>query len=220
MTDDTANGEEQRRSLRIVESPDETADEALARTVIDPVVIGTLTRTEYARTTGLPEASLNCLIARLRANTDAFNSGDTEHVETMLIAQAHTLDQIFNTLAGKAAQNMGEYLSATETYLKLALKAQSQCRATLREASRIKNPPLAGYVGQANIAHGPQQVNNGPINKVVDEQNQENELLEHQDGERLDFGETRTAVGDDSAMEAVGAVNGAENARGQSDSKP
>jgi hypothetical protein len=35
--------------------------------------------------------------------------------------------------------------------------AQSQCRATL---ATIKHPPVMGYVRQANIAHGPQQVNN------------------------------------------------------------
>jgi hypothetical protein len=26
----------------------------------------------------------------------------------------------------------------------------------------IKNPPVMGYVRQANIVHGPQQVNNAP----------------------------------------------------------
>jgi len=47
-----------------------------------------------------------------------------------------------------------------DRYLELALRAQSQSRATWDALATIKNPPVAGYVRQANIAHGPQQVNN------------------------------------------------------------
>jgi hypothetical protein len=47
-----------------------------------------------------------------------------------------------------------------EIYLRLALKAQNQCRMTLETLATIKNPP-AVFAKQANIAHGPQQVNNG-----------------------------------------------------------
>lgn len=42
------------------------------------------------------------------------------------------------------------------------LKAQSQCRATLETLAAIKVGP-AIFARQANIAHGPQQVNNGVI---------------------------------------------------------
>ena len=45
-------------------------------------------------------------------------------------------------------------------YLRLALKAQSQCRATLATLAAVKNPQPVAFVRQANIAHGPQQVNN------------------------------------------------------------
>ena len=47
-----------------------------------------------------------------------------------------------------------------ETYMRMALKAQSQCRATLKTLANIKNPPVV-FARQANIAQGPQQVNNG-----------------------------------------------------------
>jgi hypothetical protein len=46
-----------------------------------------------------------------------------------------------------------------ERLLRLALKAQSQCRATLETLAVIRNPPV--FARQANIANGPQQVNNG-----------------------------------------------------------
>jgi len=52
-------------------------------------------------------------------------------------------------------------LSAMETYLRLALKAQAQSRATLETLAAIKNPPVV-FARQANINHGgQQQVNNG-----------------------------------------------------------
>ena len=53
-----------------------------------------------------------------------------------------------------------EYLPAAETYLRLALKAQAQCRATVEALAEIKNPRPVAFVKQANIAQGPQQVNN------------------------------------------------------------
>ncbi len=51
-------------------------------------------------------------------------------------------------------------MNAAELYLRLALKAQGQCRATLETLAVIKNPTALTFVKQANIAHGPQQVNN------------------------------------------------------------
>ena len=80
----------------------------------------------------------------------------------------------------EAALNMGEYPQAFERYMQLALKAQSQCRATLETLAAIKNPPIV-YARQANIANGPQQVNNRalPDNppRTGKTENQQNELL-------------------------------------------
>lgn len=87
-------------------------------------------------------------------------AGDLSEVETTLTAQAIALDSIFNELARRAALNMGEHLPATEIYLRHALKAQAQCRCTLETLAEIKNPRSVAFVKQANIASGPQQVNN------------------------------------------------------------
>lgn len=104
---------------------------------------------------------LATLIAQLGKQVGAVGGGDLGRAEEMLIAQAHSLDAIFGILARRAALNAGEYMAACETYLRLALKAQSQCRATLETLAMIKNPPSVAFVRQANIAAGPQQVNNG-----------------------------------------------------------
>jgi hypothetical protein len=58
--------------------------------------------------------------------------------EAMLLMQAHTLDEIFNALARDAASNIGTNRPAVETCLKLALKAQSQCRTTIEAFSGNK----------------------------------------------------------------------------------
>ena len=68
-------------------------------------------------------------------------------MEETLTAQAVALDAIFNEMARRAALNMGEYINAAETYLRLGLKAQAQCRATLQTLFEMKDP--AGRVREA-----------------------------------------------------------------------
>ena len=91
-------------------------------------------------------------------------SDDLEEVERMLISQSIVLNVMFGELSRRSAENLNGgsgYHSAAELYFKMALKAQNQCRMTLETLSNIKNPPVV-YAKQANIANGPQQVNNGP----------------------------------------------------------
>ena len=58
--------------------------------------------------------------------------------------------------------NIGEHLPATETYLRLALKAQAQCARTIEVLQEMKNPrPLV--INQANVA-AQQSVQNGVLN--------------------------------------------------------
>lgn len=90
-------------------------------------------------------------------------------------------------------------------YLRLALKAQSQRRATLETLATIKNPPVI-YAKQANIANGPQQVNNGTMPAPAGWENsiEPNKLLEQQHEQRLDTGTQGTTIGADSAMATLG----------------
>jgi hypothetical protein len=107
------------------------------------------------------EPDLTALIDKIGEQTEAMQRGDMSQVESMLFAQALTLQAAFTTLSRRAAMNTGEFMGATDTYLRLALKAQGQCRATLETLANIKNPRPIAFVKQANIANGPQQVNNG-----------------------------------------------------------
>ena len=112
-----------------------------------------------------------------------------------------------------------EWFPNYEAHMRLALKAQSQCRATLETLATIKNPPVV-IARQANIAQGPQQVNNGMMpaaepragaGKTEKPQNKlsggSNELLP-------DTGTPGAAVGSDPAMATVGTFDGAEVRRG------
>ncbi len=130
--------------------------------------------------------------------------------EMTLASQAHTLDAIFNRMARLAAVNMTPYPETGDVFLKLALRAQSQCRATLEALHNIKQPRQVAYVKQANIAAGDQHINNGEVVTAEKNVNPPNELLEHEDAERLDFGAAATPGRADKDMETVVAFHGTE----------
>ena len=145
---------------------------------------------------------LPAFTAELRAQAAAVTAGDMSRPEAMLIGQATSLQALFSSLVNRA--HGAEYMPQLETYMRLALKAQSQCRATLETLASIKSPPVV-YAQQANIAHGPQQVNNGPgprENGIEQTQQSEasHELLPHA---RVPSLEGRA----NPALEAVGVLN-------------
>jgi hypothetical protein len=80
-------------------------------------------------------------------NTTALNkriskavNGDRRLASRILASQAVSLDTMFTALARRAGANMGEYPHATDRYMRLALKAQSNCRATLEALARLHMP--------------------------------------------------------------------------------
>ncbi len=181
---------------------------AQARQITSPTIRGAVTVQGFCKAYG--ELDLAALIEVLTIQNEQVQSGDLAHADKLLMTQANTLDVIFNELARHAACNMGQHLSIAERYLRLALKAQSQCRATLETLAAIKNPPVI-YAKQANIAHGPQQVNNGSLpatapahGKTVTEQN---ELLEVRNGERLDIGTTSKTTSLNPAMATMEEIH-------------
>jgi hypothetical protein len=144
--------------------------------------------------------------ALMNATARVTKDGDMREPEAMLYGQAVALQTIFTSLSRRAALNAGEYINATETYLRLALKAQAQCRATLETLHEMKNPRPVAFVQQANIAHGPQQVNNRPARAgetetaPKEQSRTDHELLQ-------DARASQTTVGAHSRLEAVGTIN-------------
>lgn len=194
--------------LQVPEQPGKTDARMLAECAFMPAALNTVTAREF--TTNFGELNVSDCMAVMGAKIAKAKSGDLADVEAVLLAQAYNLNAIFNHLAQRAHKNMGEYLGAFETYMRLALKAQAQSAKTIEMLAAIKNPPAVAFVKQANIGNAV-QVNNGqepprPVTRT-EKPEQTNELLEAQHGEWLDTRTTATASGNDSDMAAVGAVN-------------
>jgi hypothetical protein len=195
--------------------PTETLAEANARAMLIPPLQAAATAKSFV--TDMGETDINGLFTGLLSNCKQLIEGDFNHAQAMLLSQASALDVIFNTLARRAAANIGNHTGTVETYLRLALKAQSQCRATLETLELIRNPRSIAFVRQANIANGPQQVNNGTATPVADTRAREkaersrNELLENPNGERLDSGTPSTAGAANPPLETLGAVDGTQD---------
>lgn len=198
-------------TLRLTEIEGKSRNRVMAEIGLSAVASNAVTTCKFAKGS-FGELDLTTSIEVLREKVDKVNEGDLSDVEATLTAQAVALDAIFTELARRGALNMGEYLNAAETYLRLALKAQSQCRATLETLANIKNPPVA-YVKQANISHGHQQINNGTPapSRARENESQQNKLLEQQHGKWVDCGEAGAAGGVDKAMATLGEINRAEN---------
>lgn len=136
------------------------------------------------------------------------DGGDLKRAEAILAAQAMALDTIFSEMARVAYVNMEGNFRVSEACLRLALKAQTQSRSTLQTLAEIKNPRPVAFVKQANIAHGHQQVNNNQAGSRAEKSGKEqNELLETDDGERLDTGEASQAIEAHPSMEALGEID-------------
>lgn len=191
----------------------ERAD-ALAKVAVLPSANAALVMTSYGGSLGLRDDALLSLVNKLADDTKDMQAGDMKRAEAMLFGQAHALQSIFVTLAQRAASNIGQYIGATETYLRLALKAQGQCRATLETLATIKNPPVV-IARQANINNGgQQQVNNGAAPSAgqtpahaAKATPAPSGLLEQQHGQWLDSGAPSAAGRVDPHLATVGEVN-------------
>jgi hypothetical protein len=146
-----------RRPLQIVMEPGETPESMLARAVVRPTVKAATTIKSFETVFG--EVDLTSLVGALNTQVDALLRGELGRAEEILLTQAQTLDTAFHKLLRVAGDNLSN-LEAADTFARLALRAQSQSRATLETLAVIKNPTTVAYVRQANIANGPQQVNN------------------------------------------------------------
>ena len=210
-------------AVQVQALPGKTPEQLRAAVALLPSFNGAgVIQVYQANVTG-KDTDLKALSDGLRATFAEVKAGDLGGVEAMLISQATALQTIFTSLARRAANQ--EHLRQYETFLGLALKAQSQSRATLSALVDLKYPRQATFVKQANIASGPQQVNNnhaladglsGPVTHAKENQPVPNKLLEDKSHERpyLDIGATPTAKRSHQAVEAVGKVNRAKKPRG------
>ena len=150
-------------------------------------------------------------VASLREKITDIQNGDMKPIEAMLIAQAQALQTMFVSLGRDAVAKT--QLNQYTAFMNLALKAQSQSRATILALIELKYPKQATFVKQANISNGHQQVNNGTNTHTHaharENSNQPNELLEVNHGsEKMDSRATQKTIPKNKSMATVAAQHG------------
>lgn len=118
-------------------------------------------------------------------------AGDLSDMESLLVAQAVSLHVMFTRMSllasvAKADQQMRELLT-------LAMKVQSNCRATISAIGDLKFPRQVTFAKQANIAHGPQQVNQHVTSGVAGATTQPAALTHEPSPDLGTFGTVRVA---------------------------
>lgn len=170
--------------------PGDSLAEKGAAIALDPSIKAAMTT--HLFTTNIGQIDALALVDRLQELTNEASGGDMSHFESMLASQAIVLDAIFHRLASQANQNIGTYSGATDTYLRLGLKAQAQSRSAIESLAAMKAPRQ--YISQTNVANT-MQVNNSM------------ELLEERHEERVVSRAQAASGRDDTTMAALDAVD-------------
>lgn len=206
------------------DAPGRTHDQLMAQVAADGIVGNARSLVAFGHGT-FGELSLTDCAKVLKDTAQGLNDGDLSAAVTVLSSQALALNAMFGELARVGQANMFKAPEYADRYLRLAFKAQGQCRSTLETLAAIKNPPVV-FARQANINNGgQQQVNNGaPQNRPVSDAGAAvphaseslsgpNELLEDCTHGRtqLDTRATAAASRANQDLEPVGAFDRAAN---------
>lgn len=193
--------------LRIEGPLGQTSEQRIAAVALGPITSNALTALTFSKR-GFGPIGVQAAVGTLHESVKAVQGGALGGAEALLMSQATALNAIFGELAVRAHSQ--ENIKSFDTLLRLAMKAQNQCRMTLETLAVIKNPPVV-FARQANIANGPLQVNNGvakgPATHAAKLESEQSGLLEANDGERMDTTAEGTAIGVDPGLEAVGAIH-------------
>jgi hypothetical protein len=133
----------QPKSVSVNQKPHETDSQTLARTLLEPHVRhGALSAAFASKSLGENDGltDLNDIVRFFEDATERAEGGDLKLASRLLASQALTLDSIFTELTRRSAANLGEYPTAAERYMRLALKAQTNCRTTLDALGRLHQP--------------------------------------------------------------------------------
>jgi hypothetical protein len=192
------------------EKPDEAR--ALADLALRPSVNAALVLRAYSTPVG--ELDTAALALSLSEEVNNLWAGDMKRAEAMLITQAQALQGMFMHLARRAANQ--DQMKHYESFFRMGLKAQNQCRMTLETLALLKNPPVV-FAKQANINNGgQQQVNNGGAppstpartgTHAQETKSDQPELLEANHGQRLDTRAQGQASGADPILATVGKIH-------------
>lgn len=130
--------------IAVDQKPDESRRQATARVFVAPFSPHgiALANVNSAATSGLgdDEPGIAEFAHAVKDRAKLMAAGDMTLAAEMLACQAITLDSVFTDMARRMAINAGQYLEATETYARIALKAQAGSRAALSELAKLHQP--------------------------------------------------------------------------------
>lgn len=205
-----------RRTFEVDRRPDDKEGAPLARELAGAQLGSAVIVTDFSE--GLfGQVALTAAFEALKSSSTVVASGDLSSVKQMLASQAIALNTIFVEMGRRAALNLTAHPKAAEDRLRMAFRAQNQCRMTLETLANIVNPPTV-FARQANITSGPQQVNNDmrTFARVEGGSTPPNELLEQKHGtsDRMDAGAQGKARNRHHELAPLGAVHRAKKQRG------
>lgn len=151
--------------LSVSFEPGKSDERCRSDIALDPAAHG-MAATRFFNKGSFGDLDTTSLFESHRDKAFTASAGDLSHQKMMLAAQADALNSMFTELSRRAALNMGEYLGATETYMRLGLKAQAQCRATIEALDSL----TSGRVQTVKHVH----VNDGAQAIVADQFHQHN----------------------------------------------
>ncbi len=131
------------KTIKIQKQVDESAEELQARALLNPVLRGAITIDAY--TINGMHADISTLVLTLEKQCKDGNFD----AESVLIAQAVTLDCLFQNLAYNASLNLDKNTLAADMLLKLAFRAQNQSGKTLQVI--LQNKLLSGEKNGAKL---------------------------------------------------------------------
>lgn len=131
-----------KNTLQIVEKEGDDRDVLLAKVALAPGARHATTASNFAASlfSDKHQSPIMASTAALGETMAAAGRGDKAMASDILAAQAVVLDTMFTELARRSAANLGQYIDAADRYMRLALKAQANCRATLEALAKLHQP--------------------------------------------------------------------------------
>ena len=168
------------KSITVHAEKGESEPRTMSRVMLEPYLRhGIVTKAISDKMMGkLPgEPAFDDFAHVIKAKAEITAKGNMTLPSEILTAQAMTLDSIFTEFARRSAMNMGDYIDASKRYMRLALKAQANSRATLEALAKLHQPreQTVKHVhvnegGQAVVADHFHQNTGGQENAKTNEQ--------------------------------------------------
>jgi hypothetical protein len=115
----------------------------IAAQAVDPCVTNAVTVAAFW--IGEEDVDLQSAYDAIQLQVQEVRKGALSGVEATLVGQAAALNGMFVDMARRGQASLGQPGSLAERYLRLALKAQNQCRATLDVLASIACRPSKAF---------------------------------------------------------------------------